>query len=72
MGNIYSSQRNVERLLFDIALLLEKLESQSISTGFFIPRESADADAPNNSIYFSTDSNTLVYRDSLGVVNSLY
>jgi hypothetical protein len=32
----------------------------------------ADADAVNNSIYFSTTQSKLVYKDSGGVVNDLY
>jgi hypothetical protein len=40
--------------------------------GFINPRVSADADAPNSSIYESTDSGVLVYKDSSGTVNDLY
>ena len=31
----------------------------------------ADADAPNNSIYFSTTANALVYKDAAGDVSSI-
>lgn len=31
-----------------------------------------DASAPNNTIYFSTTANKLVYKDAAGVVNNLY
>lgn len=40
--------------------------------GFFVPKSSADASAPNNSIYYSTDASKLVYKDSGGSVNALY
>lgn len=42
------------------------------SNGYLKPISSNDLAAPNNSIYFSTDSNTLCYKDNLGVSNSLY
>jgi len=32
----------------------------------------ADADAENNSIYYSSTASKLVYKDSGGVVNNLY
>ena len=72
MPVLQHTQRNVEVLLLKIALLLEKLESESISNGFFLPTISADTDAPNNSIYYSTTQSKLVYKDSLSVVNDLY
>lgn len=72
MGNIMTTQRNTEMLLRQILELLIKLGDQSIQGGYFLPVTSADADAPNNSIYYSTDSSKLVYKDSLGVVNDLY
>lgn len=72
MPQISTTRKNTEELLLKIALLLEKLESQSVQGGFFLPVSSADVDAPLNSIYYSTDSSKLVYRDSLGVVNDLY
>ena len=40
--------------------------------GFITPRISADADAPNISIYYSTDQSKLVFKDSGGVVRDLY
>jgi len=40
--------------------------------GSFAPAALANASAVNNSIYFSTDNNKLVYKDSAGVVNELY
>lgn len=39
---------------------------------FLLPASSADADAPNNSVYYSTDSSKLVYKDSGGTVHDLY
>ncbi len=72
MANINIVQRNVENLLKTIRDLLIKLSEESIQQGFFLPVESLDADAPNNSIYFSTDSSKLVYKDSLGSTHDLY
>jgi len=40
--------------------------------GFFHPVSSADASAPVNSVYYSTNQAKLVYKDSGGVVNDLY
>jgi len=40
--------------------------------GFIKPITSADAAAPNNSIYYSSDASKLVYKDSGGTVNNLY
>jgi len=40
--------------------------------GYIQPRSSADADAPNSSIYYSADSSALVYKDAGGTVNDLY
>jgi hypothetical protein len=40
--------------------------------GSFAPASMSNSSAVNNSIYFSTDSNTLVYKDSGGVVHDLY
>lgn len=39
---------------------------------YFRLAESADADAPNNSHYYSTDANKAVYKDPGGTVNALY
>jgi hypothetical protein len=72
MANYNVVRTNVEDLLYQIARLLEKLESQSISNGFFLPKESADSDAPINSIYYSTDTTSLVYKDASNVVHNLY
>ena len=40
--------------------------------GAFKPASLADASAPNNSIYYSSDAAKLVYKDSGGTVNNLY
>lgn len=66
------TQRNTEMLLRQILELLVKLGNESIQNGYFLPISSADADAPLNSIYYSTDSSKLVYRDPSGTVNDLY
>lgn len=72
MPQIMHTQRNTEMLLRQILELLIKLGDQSIQNGYFLPISSADIDAPVNSIYYSTDSSKLVYKDSLGTVNDLY
>jgi len=41
-------------------------------SGYFIPKSSTDAAAPNNSIYYSTTQSKLVYKDSGGGINNLY
>jgi hypothetical protein len=40
--------------------------------GLYIPVTSADAAAPNNSIYYSSDASKLVYKDPGGTVRNLY
>lgn len=40
--------------------------------GSLEPVSLADADAVNNSVYYSTDQSKLVYKDSGGTVNDLY
>jgi hypothetical protein len=72
MPNIMHTQKNTEMLLRQILELLIKLGDESIQNGYFLPVSSADADAPNNSIYYSTDASKLVYKDSGGIVNNLY
>ena len=42
------------------------------STGAFSPPSLADADAANNTIYYSTTASKLVYKDPGGTVNELY
>ena len=49
-----------------------KLFGRLIPTGEVEPASLADASAANNSIYFSTTANKLVFKDSSGVVNNLY
>ena len=72
MPNIMHTQRNTEMLLRQILELRIKLGNESSQNGQFLPISSADADAPLNSIYYSTDSSKLVYKDSGGTVNDLY
>jgi hypothetical protein len=45
---------------------------QNPTGGLITPANCTDAGMPNNSIYFSTTSNKLVYKDAGGVVNVLY
>lgn len=40
--------------------------------GAFKPASLADANAENNTLYYSTDAGKLVYKDGGGVVNNLY
>lgn len=42
------------------------------SNGAIMPATLADADAANNSIYYSSTASRLVYKDGAGVVNNLY
>lgn len=72
MAFLPTTQYNTEQLLIKIALLLEGIQTQSLDRGYFTPVSSADADAPNNSIYYSTTASKLVYKTSGGVVNALY
>lgn len=46
--------------------------SQIDALGAFHPPTLADSAAQNNSIYYSSTANKLVYKDSSGVVNNLY
>lgn len=41
-------------------------------SGAVRPASIADASAPTNALYFSTDANKLVYKDASGTVNNLY
>lgn len=43
-----------------------------LAGGGIQPASMANASAPNNSIYYSTDASKLVYKDPGGVVNNLY
>jgi len=72
MPQITTTRKNTEDLLLKIALLLEKLESQSIQGGFFLPVQSTDADAPTGSIYYSTDQSKLVFKDYSDIIQDLY
>ncbi len=42
------------------------------ANGFLKPKHSADAGAPNDSLYYSTDAAKLVYKDGGGTVHALY
>ena len=42
------------------------------SSSYILPTSSDEASAPNNSIFYSTDSTALVYKDSGGVSHALY
>lgn len=42
------------------------------NNGAIMPATLADADAANNSIYYSSTASRLVYKDGAGVVNNLY
>lgn len=45
----------------------------SINTGFaFTPAHSTDANADNDTIYYSTTASKLVYKDTGGSVHALY
>ena len=43
-----------------------------VGASAFNPPSMADSAAANNSVYFSTTANKLVYKDSSGTVNNLY
>ena len=71
MAFLPTTQRNTEMLLIKVAQLLEQLQTTLVD-GFYEPPTSADADAPLNSIYYSTDSSKLAYKDSRGTTHDLY
>ena len=58
----------------------ENVTTENLIVGDFVVREDgtikpahiANAVAPNDSIYYSTDNNTLVYKDVGGAINILY
>jgi hypothetical protein len=54
------------------AISVEGSSSNITLNGALIPVNLADANAPNNSIYYSTTQSKLVYKDSGGSVNDLY
>lgn len=72
MPNIQNTQKNTEMLLKQILELLTKLSNETIQGGYFLPVSSADANAPLNSIYYSTDSSKLAYKDNLSNIHDLY
>lgn len=48
------------------------LDNKFRADGSFIPASLADADAANNSVYYSTTQAKLVYKDASGTVRDLY
>ena len=64
-------RNKVEQYLY---LILQELKdfNKIFNKGYYQPISSTDADAPNNSIYYSTTQSVLCYKDSLGVSNPLY
>ena len=57
------------RLWFDS---IKRIAAPLNNDGSFAPATLLDVDASNNSVYYSTDSGKLVYKDSGGTVNELY
>lgn len=76
MANINTTRRNTEDLLLKIALLLEKLESQSIQGGFFLPVSNDGVGEipipPAGSIYYNTTTGKLCFRDLTNTDHDLY
>jgi len=52
--------------------LVSALNNLQNENGGIIPVAMADADAANNTIYYSTDSGKLTYSDLTGVKHALY
>ena len=52
--------------------LLIALRARVNENGFFVPVTSASGNAPNNSIFYSSDESKLVYKDPNGTINTLY
>jgi hypothetical protein len=76
MANINHTQTNVEVLLLQVARLLEYLEANSISEGYFLPVSNDGVGEipipPANSIYYNTTTSKLNYRDFSNVDHDLY
>jgi hypothetical protein len=72
----YAGHERVESLRVDATLDVEGVSTlgalKADAAGFLLPITSADATAPNNSIYYSSDASKLVYKDGAGAVNDLY
>ena len=73
MGKLPNNISTVEiiRVLNDLIDRVNNLNA-SARAGVISPISQADADAANNTIYYSTTASKLVYKDSGGVVNNLY
>jgi hypothetical protein len=71
-GGTTSSFPALKRSTTGLQIRLADDSGYSFLDAIFKPVSMADSAAPNNSIYYSTDSSKLVYKDALGVVNNLY
>ena len=60
------------KFLERVQRLITRIEGRVRMDGSIIPETLADADAENNSVYFSSTQSKLVYKDGSGVVNDLY
>jgi hypothetical protein len=63
--NIFDLRELSRRLATTLNILLR-------SPIYVRPISSSDADAPNGTIYFSTDSSKLAFRDNSGISHDLY
>ena len=71
MGNARTETLVVDNTL-DVSGVSTLGALKADAAGFLLPISSADAAAPNNSVYYSTDASKLVYKDAGGSVNDLY
>jgi len=69
LNDVGGYPQQVWQLWFDS---IRKLVNNINNDGSITPQSLADADAANNSIYYSTTAAKLVYKDSGGTVNNLY
>jgi len=63
-------RNKVEQYLY---LILQELKdfNKIFNKGYYQPISSTDADAPNNSVYYSTTQRALVYKDAGGSATPL-
>lgn len=63
-------RNKVEQYLY---LILQELKdfNKIFNKGYYQPISSTDADAPNNSVYYSTTQRALVYKDARGTATPL-
>jgi len=63
-------RNKVEQYLY---LILQELKdfNKIFNKGYYQPISSTDADAPNNSVYYSTTQSALVYKDAGGTATPL-